>query len=951
MSIRKKIVWLPYDFDTAIGINNEGALVFSYNLEDTDHLTGGANVFNGQDSVVWNNLRDAFGEEIKSMYQQLRSQGDLSYEAVEQAFEEHQEKWSEAIFNEDAYFKYLAPLVNPDTGKEPTSAYLTMLQGDKKKQRQWWLYNRFRYMDSKYNAGDALTDVIQLRGYAKDDITITPYADVYASIKYGSYLVQTRAARNVPVTLDCPITTLNDTEIYIYSASQLAAIGDLSGLKVGFADFSNGTKLSSLKVGDSDPNYTNPNLKTLYVGTNGLLQTIDVRNCTALGTDEQTTVDLSGATNIENVYFDGTAVKGVTLPNGGILKVLHLPSTVTNLTIQNQRAITDFTMPSYANITTLRLENVATTVPTRTILAAMAANSRVRLTGFTWECEDAEEIEGVLDILDTMRGLDEQGNNTETAQVSGTIHTNSLTGAQIASYNARYPYITIDADHTTAVLTYKNATGGTYYTETVQDGGNGTYNGQPSKSSTAQYNYTFAGWSKTDDNTVDSDARTNVVADRTIYPCYTSTVRAYTVTWTDEDNTILETDTNVPYGTTPTYNGATPSHNSQEFKAWSPTIGPVTGNITYTATYKSAGPEFDTPGFDVSGAYAVQWHYDDSSPQLARGGAAAEFDDPSPATSVSGSGSSPFDNIEPWASMKRYNVLADGTIIPDSNASFDQANNDTVVWIPQFYYKSEKDTTNNRWTWAISPVAKTGYDLHPGSGKYVGRYHTSGSSSAVYTKSGVNPLANTSQTNFRTYSSAKSNGTGWRMLDLATWSAIQLLYLVEFANFDSQTKLGKGWNTGSVGSMGGTDSALYHTIQATGVHNQYRWIEDPFSNVYDWIDGFLGGTSSVYAGASTSYTGSTTGLTSLGFVLPASGAIHGFKYSANAPWAFIPDTASGTDYTTYVTDRVNSSSSQRPACVGGYYSDDALYGLFCFDAYNRDSASRASLGSRLLKDT
>ena len=81
--MRKKIVWLPYDFDTAIGINNEGALVFGYELEDTDHLSGGANVYNGQDSVMWNNLRDAFGDEIRSMYQTLRSTGALSYPKIE----------------------------------------------------------------------------------------------------------------------------------------------------------------------------------------------------------------------------------------------------------------------------------------------------------------------------------------------------------------------------------------------------------------------------------------------------------------------------------------------------------------------------------------------------------------------------------------------------------------------------------------------------------------------------------------------------------------------------------------------------------------------------------------------------------------------------------------------------------------------------------------------------
>ena len=157
-----KWIWLSYDFDTALGINNEGALVFSYNLEDTDTLPGGADVFNGQQSVMWNNLRDAFGAEIKAMYQTLRSTGALSYPKVEAAFEAHQAKWGEAIFNEDAWFKYLAPLVEDGSG-----AYLAMLQGSKAEQRKWWLYNRFRYMDSKWNAGDALSDVIQLRGYAK----------------------------------------------------------------------------------------------------------------------------------------------------------------------------------------------------------------------------------------------------------------------------------------------------------------------------------------------------------------------------------------------------------------------------------------------------------------------------------------------------------------------------------------------------------------------------------------------------------------------------------------------------------------------------------------------------------------------------------------------------------------------------------------------------------------
>ena len=45
--MNKKIVWLPYDFDTAIGIDNNGELTFSYNLEDIDQVNG-ADVFTGQ---------------------------------------------------------------------------------------------------------------------------------------------------------------------------------------------------------------------------------------------------------------------------------------------------------------------------------------------------------------------------------------------------------------------------------------------------------------------------------------------------------------------------------------------------------------------------------------------------------------------------------------------------------------------------------------------------------------------------------------------------------------------------------------------------------------------------------------------------------------------------------------------------------------------------------------
>ena len=576
-----KWIWLPYDMDTGIGINNEGALVFGYSLEDTDTVNG-ANVYNGQDSVLWNNIRTCFSDDIAAMYKELRASGKLSYEEVERRFEEHQSVWSEAVFNEDAWYKYLEPLV-----KNGEAAYLSMLLGSKAEQRKWWLYNRFRYMDSKYNSGDALADFIMLRAYAKQDITVAPYADIYAAVKYGSYLVRKRALRGSSYTLECPLDSFNDTEIFIYSAPQLKTVGDLSGLKVGYADFSKAKNLQVLKLGDSSAGYSNPNLAELYVGNNKLIKVIDVRNCPNL----TQTPDLSGCSNVEEVYFDGTAITGIELPKGGIIKKLHLPATVANLTIINQNGIEEFVMPSYSNITTLALENVSSVVDARTILNSVADNSRVRLIGFDWSYDTYEACRVIFDKLDRMRGIDEHGNNTDTAQLSGVIRIPTVTGAQVAEIRNRYPGVKVIYEHISSYCYFWNEDG-TEQLQAVQviDGGNAAYTGPAqTKPSTDQYMYEFAGWSLTPGGPVSSTALQNITADRNVYAVFSATIRTYTVYFYNGSE-LLQTDTNVPYGGSAVYYGVTPvspEDASLPFIGWNPSPNNIIGNTSCYAQFEA----------------------------------------------------------------------------------------------------------------------------------------------------------------------------------------------------------------------------------------------------------------------------------------------------------------------------------------------------------------------------
>ena len=567
---------LPYDYDTAIGINNEGELKFGYELEDTD-LVNGNNVFNGQDSVLYVNMRLAYADEIMAMYQDLRTNDILSYDEVESRFENHQGVWGESIFNEDARFKYITPLIN-----DGNKTYLPMLQGSKAEQRKWWLYNRFRYMDSKYNAGDSLEDYIMLRSYAVADITVTPYADIYAAAKFDSALVKERALRGGSYTLVNPLSGGRDAVVSIYSASQLSSVGDLSGLKAGMADFSKATKLSSLKVGSGESGYDNPNLTDLTIGNLTLLKELDVRNCSALAQ----TVDISGCGNIERVYFDGTAITGVKLPVGGILKTLHLPSTVTSLVIQNHSQLTDFVMPSYENITTLRLEYISQdSVDAPAILSAMPDNSRVRLIGIDWTVESVDDIYALYDKLDTCRGLDENGGNLDKAVVSGKIYVDMVSETDLARLTERYPDVRIEYDRIGCLVQFIDDDT-VLFRELVEVGGRITIPANPTKEATAQYTYVFGGWSY-DGVDIIVPPSTATGDNLIFYPVYTAILRSYTITFMNGTNSLQSTT--LYYGEIPVYEGMTPIYTEADgaysFTGWSPEIAPVTGEATYTAQF------------------------------------------------------------------------------------------------------------------------------------------------------------------------------------------------------------------------------------------------------------------------------------------------------------------------------------------------------------------------------
>lgn len=372
---------------------------------------------------------------------------------------------------------------------------------------------------------------------------------------------------------------------------------------------------------------------------------------------------------------------------------------------------------------------------------------------------------------------------------------------------------------------------------------------------------------------------------------------------------------------------------------------PIAGTWTVTATL---GDETAEGSLEVSEykdyplelaythIYGASWD-GTSTTKWSRTDEAADFTDPVPYVAGASSYGSPFDNLQPWAGMVKS-----------------ERTGGTMVSIPKFWYKL---TQNGRgMSIQIADRAVEGYSVSPahmdkgdGHGErdvvYVGRYHCA---SGYKSKTGSLPLTNMT----RSVARANIHGLGaaiWQC-DFAMRFTLWLLYIVEFADWNSQAKIGYGCGPSSnTFAMGYTDSMPYHTgtdqsSRATYGGTQYRNIEGLWDNVWDWCDGCYYNSSGLNIILNPAKFSDGSGGTAVG--VPSNGLPSAFKVKTNGGFpVFIPTSASGNN-ATYSCDYWNFSSSYPCLCVGGNYSHYSDYGLFCV-GYGAASYYSGSIGCRL----
>ena len=233
------------------------------------------------------------------------------------------------------------------------------------------------------------------------------------------------------------------------------------------------------------------------------------------------------------------------------------------------------------------------------------------------------------------------------------------------------------------------------------------------------------------------------------------------------------------------------------------------------------------------------------------------------------------------------------------------------------------------------------------------------------------PLTKLTRAQFRQM--ARNRGEKFSEIDIATWSAMQLLQMIELGSLDGQTALGMGVTnkTGYTYYKAEKTGTTAYTLEdpnygeATGLyHMMYRGIEDFWGNCWQFIDGININFTTVSATADTPIPywcnditlyadDTTTNYEDMGIVLSSYPSIGGNGYikniHENPKWAFMPSEhqASAGYFRDYWYP--SNTTGWRVLLGGGFWAYGGLSGPWTLRASISSATTLLHFSGRLQK--
>ena len=467
------------DLDTILTVINQGLMKKPYWVEYHDTYDDGTPVWNGEKSVLWNLMEQAYPEEraqmMRRMLAKMEELGGLQKGTHQQKLFAFFQKYFFSVID-----NFSSMLYNED-GKLYEQMKLAMLQGkytndtdplgqslgDGQSPEVAWVKKRIQYLMSKYSFGDydakTAEGAITVRTSAQADATtnsivlrLTPAMKLYPTIAYGTTIMRgARTDAGKPCEIVVDINGTSDQQLSVKSADYLLDIGDWSSYVINGALSIIGKRLKRLKLGDENEQNVKILISSLTLGNTTSLEDIDVQNISTLGGS----LDMRANYRLRKFLAGGSSLTEAHFADGGALEEVDYPANTSYVELKNLDKLTNEKCNTEAcapNVMSYFVSGCDNLQPVKKLIDIMDAQvgqvphalRYVRCVGFNETFTDGRTFDKLSQLVDgTYQGIDAEGQygNDPYPVLDGTI--NLTTGAYRDTYDAlmtHYPKLKLN---------------------------------------------------------------------------------------------------------------------------------------------------------------------------------------------------------------------------------------------------------------------------------------------------------------------------------------------------------------------------------------------------------------------------------------------------------------------------------------------------------------------------
>ena len=467
------------DLDTILTVINQGLMKKPYWVEYHDTYDDGTPVWNGEKSVLWNLMEQAYPEEraqmMRRMLAKMEELGGLQKGTHQQKlfafFEKYYfsviDNFSSMLYNEDGKFYEKMKLAMLQGTYTNDTDPLGQSLGDGKSPEVAWVKKRIQYLMSKYSFGDydakTAEGAITVRTSAQADATtnsivlrLTPAMKLYPTIAYGTTIMRgARTDAGKPCEIVVDINGTSDQQLSVKSADYLLDIGDWSSYVINGALSIIGKRLKRLKLGDENEQNVKILISSLTLGNTTSLEEVDIQNISTLGG----ALDMRANYRLRKFLAGGSSLTEAHFADGAALEEVDYPATTSYVELKNidkltnEKCNTEACAPNVMSYFVSGCDNLQPVKKLINIMDAQVGQSPhslryVRCVGFNETFTDGRTFDKLSQLVDgTYQGIDAEGQygNDPYPVLDGTI--NLTTGAYRDTYDAlmvHYPKLKLN---------------------------------------------------------------------------------------------------------------------------------------------------------------------------------------------------------------------------------------------------------------------------------------------------------------------------------------------------------------------------------------------------------------------------------------------------------------------------------------------------------------------------